>query len=134
MSMIELDGLAKRYGRFAALNGLDLRVERGEIFALLGPNGAGKTTTMRILMGFLRPSAGSARIAGLDCFDRRVELKRTVGYLPDEPVFYDYLRGSEIIEFSGDMHGLDREVMRARAAPLVERLGLGAALADFAVN
>lgn len=134
MPMIELDGLAKRYGQFAALSGLDLRVERGEIFGLLGPNGAGKTTTMRILMGFLRPSAGSARIAGLDCFERRVELKRTVGYLPDEPVFYDYLRGSEIIEFSGDMHGLERELMRARAEPLIERLGLGAALSEFAVN
>jgi ABC-2 type transport system ATP-binding protein len=132
--MIELDGLAKRYGEFTALGGLDLRVERGEIFALLGPNGAGKTTTMRILMGFLKPSAGHARIAGLDCFERRVELKRKVGYLPDEPVFYDYLRGSEIVDFSGDMHGLERDVIRARAAPLIERLELGDALADFAVN
>jgi ABC-2 type transport system ATP-binding protein len=132
--MIELDGLSKRYGEFTALGGLDLRVERGEIFALLGPNGAGKTTTMRILMGFLKPSGGSARIAGLDCFEHRVELKRKVGYLPDEPVFYDYLRGSEIVDFSGDMHGLDRDVIRARATPLIERLELRDALADFAVN
>ena len=132
--MIELDGLAKRYGDFEALRGLNLRVERGEIFALLGPNGAGKTTTMRILMGFLKPSAGKARIAGLDCFEQRVELMRKVGYLPDEPVFYDYLRGSEIIDFSGDMHGLGRETIRARAVPLIERLELGPALADFAVN
>lgn len=132
--MIELDGLAKRYGDFAAISGLSLRVERGEIFALLGPNGAGKTTTMRILMGFLKASAGSARIDGLDCFEQRVELKRKVGYLPDEPVFYDYLRGNEIVEFSGDMHGLARDVIRQRAAPLVERLELGSALADYAVN
>jgi ABC-2 type transport system ATP-binding protein len=132
--MIELEGLSKRYGELTALAGLDLRVERGEIFALLGPNGAGKTTTMRILMGFLKPSSGHARIAGLDCFERRVELKRKVGYLPDEPVFYDYLRGSEIIEFSGDMHGLERDVIRARATPLIARLELGDALADFAVN
>jgi ABC-2 type transport system ATP-binding protein len=132
--MIELDGLSKRYGEFTALGGLDLRVERGEIFALLGPNGAGKTTTMRILMGFLKPSAGHARIAGLDCFEHRVELKRKVGYLPDEPVFYDYLRGSEIVDFSGDMHGLERDVIRERATPLIERLELGDALADFAVN
>jgi ABC-2 type transport system ATP-binding protein len=132
--MIELAGLAKRYGDFAALHGLSLRVERGEIFALLGPNGAGKTTTMRILMGFLKPSGGHARIAGLDCFEQRVELKRKVGYLPDEPAFYDYLRGSEVVEFSGDMHGLSREQVRARATPLIERLELGPALADYAVN
>ena len=133
-AMIELDALAKRYGDFTALGGLSLRVEQGEIFALLGPNGAGKTTTMRILMGFLKPSGGHARIAGLDCFERRVELKRKVGYLPDEPVFYDYLRGREIVEFSGDMHGLERDVIRARASPLIERLELGDALADYAVN
>jgi ABC-2 type transport system ATP-binding protein len=132
--MIELDALAKRYGEFTALAGLSLNVQRGEIFALLGPNGAGKTTTMRILMGFLKASAGRARIAGLDCFEQRVELKRKVGYLPDEPVFYDYLRGREIIEFSGDMHGLDRSTIRARATPLIERLELGEALADYAVN
>jgi ABC-2 type transport system ATP-binding protein len=132
--MIELDALAKRYGEFTALAGLSLNVRRGEIFALLGPNGAGKTTTMRILMGFLKPSAGRARIAGLDCFEQRVELKRKVGYLPDEPVFYDYLRGREIVEFSGDMHGLERGLIRARATPLVERLELGDALGDYAVN
>jgi ABC-2 type transport system ATP-binding protein len=132
--MIELDGLAKRYGEFSALEGLSLRVERGEIFALLGPNGAGKTTTMRILMGFLKPSGGRARIDGMDCFEQRVALKRKVGYLPDEPAFYDYLRGSEIVEFSGDMHGLSRELVRERASPLIERLELGPALADYAVN
>ena len=133
-AMIELDGLVKRYGDFTALDALDLRVQRGEIYGLLGPNGAGKTTTMRILMGFLKASAGSARIAGLDCFEHRVALNRKVGYLPDEPVFYDYLRGSEIVEFSGDMHGLPRELIRARAEPLFERLELGDALADYAVN
>jgi ABC-2 type transport system ATP-binding protein len=132
--MIELEALTKRYGDFTALSGLSLRVARGEIFALLGPNGAGKTTTMRILMGFLKPSGGSARIAGLDCFEQRVELKHEVGYLPDEPVFYDYLRGREIVEFSGDMHGLDRDLIRARATPIIERLELGDALADYAVN
>ena len=133
-AMIELEALSKRYGDFTALGGLSLRVERGEIFALLGPNGAGKTTTMRILMGFLKPSGGRARIAGLDCFEQRVALKRKVGYLPDEPVFYDYLRGREIVEFSGDMHGLPRDEIRARATPIIERLELGDALADYAVN
>ena len=132
--MIELEGLTKRYGDFTAVSGLDLRVAKGELFALLGPNGAGKTTTLRVLMGFLKASSGRARVAGLDCFERRVELMRLVGYLPDDPVFYEYLRGREIIEFSGEMHGLGPELVRERSAPLVETLELGDALEDFAVN
>ena len=115
-AMIELVGLGKRYGDFSALNNVHLQVGRGELFGLLGPNGAGKTTSMKLLMGFLKPSSGTARIAGLDCFDSRVELKRKVGYLPDEPVFYDYLRGREIVEFVGDMHGLSRAETSARAS------------------
>jgi ABC-2 type transport system ATP-binding protein len=133
-AMLQLTGLSKRYGDFTAVQGLSLQVGRGELFALLGPNGAGKTTTLRILMGFLKPSAGSAQIAQLDCFEQRVELKRIVGYLPDDPTFYDYLRGREIIEFSGALHGLPRELIAARSAPLVERLALGEALGDYAVN
>jgi len=132
--MIELEGLTKRYGDFTAVNRLDLSVAPGELFALLGPNGAGKTTTLRVLMGFLKASEGRALINGLDCFERRVELKRIVGYLPDDPVFYDYLRGREIVEFSGEMHGLSANVIRERSAPLVETLELGDALEDFAVN
>ena len=133
-AMIELRGLTKRYGDFTAVNEIELEVRRGELFALLGPNGAGKTTTLRILMGFLKASAGVARIGGLDCFEHRVELKRLIGYLPDDPVFYDYLRGSELIEFSGRMHGLSAEVIRSRSAPLVAELELDEALSDYAVN
>jgi ABC-2 type transport system ATP-binding protein len=132
--LIELEGLTKRYGDFTAVSRVDLRVAEGELFALLGPNGAGKTTTLRVLMGFLKASEGKARIAGLDCFERRVELMRLVGYLPDDPVFYDYLRGREIIEFAGEMHGLSANEIRERSAPLVETLELGDALEDFANN
>ena len=99
-ALVEIHGLTKIYGSFEAVRDLDLCVPRGQVFALLGPNGAGKTTTIRILMGILAPSAGCARIDGLDCFHDRVEVKRRVGYLPDEPIFYDYMRGREIIRFS----------------------------------
>jgi ABC-2 type transport system ATP-binding protein len=126
--------LTKIYGTFEAVKGLDLSVCAGQIFALLGPNGAGKTTTIRMLMGILAPTSGSARIGGLDCFRDRVEVKRRVGYLPDEPVFYDYLRGSEIIRFSGEMHGLSRGEIQERARPIIERLELGEALEEFAAN
>src|SRR5580658_1497618 len=123
-ALVEINGLTKSYGGFVAVDNLTLSVPSGQIFALLGPNGAGKTTTIRMLMGILVPTAGTARIDGLDCFQDRVEVKRRVGYLPDEPVFYDYLRGSEIIRFSGEMHGLSREDIGTRTESLVARLEL----------
>jgi ABC-2 type transport system ATP-binding protein len=133
-SLVELERLTKTYGEFCAVRELSLSVAYGQIFALLGPNGAGKTTTIRMLMGILAPSSGCAKIDGLDCFRDRVEVKRRVGYLPDEPVFYDYLRGSEIIRFSGEMHGLSREEIKRRTHPLLEQLELTEALGEFAVN
>jgi ABC-2 type transport system ATP-binding protein len=132
--LLELRGLSKTYGAFRAVDALSLAVPRGEIFALLGPNGAGKTTTLRMIMGILRPSEGTATVDGLDCFTDRVEVKRRVGYLPDEPVFYDYLRGAELIRFVGGMHGLSSGETDARSGPLVERLELGDALGEYAVN
>jgi ABC-2 type transport system ATP-binding protein len=133
-AMVDVRGLTKRYGAFTAVADLDLDIRRGELFALLGPNGAGKTTTMRLLMGILRPDAGTAHIDGLDCFEDRVALKHRVGFLPDEPVFYDYLRGRELIEFVTDLHGLSAEEGRRRSMPLIERLGLADDLEEYAVN
>jgi ABC-2 type transport system ATP-binding protein len=133
-SLVEIAVLSKVYGSFEAVKDLSLSVSAGTIFALLGPNGAGKTTTIRMLMGILVPSSGTARIDGLDCFRDRVEVKRRVGYLPDEPVFYDFLRGSEIIRFTGEMHGLTREQITERTTGLLQRLELNDALEEFAVN
>jgi ABC-2 type transport system ATP-binding protein len=133
-SLVEIKGLSKTYGTFEAVKNIDLSVSYGQIFALLGPNGAGKTTTIRMLMGILAPTSGSARIDGLDCFRDRVEVKRRVGYLPDEPVFYDYLRGIEVIRFTGEMHGLSHSVIENRARPLLQQLELVDDLEEFAVN
>ncbi len=119
-NLVEIQGLTKSYGAFAAVKDLNLSVAHGEIFALLGPNGAGKTTTIRMLMGILAPTAGSAKIDNLDCFLDRVEAKRRVGYLPDEPIFHEYLRGSEIIRFSG---------LRRTAGPVLAVLGSAALFA-----
>jgi len=131
---VRLEGLSKSYGDFAAVKGLDLEVAGGEIFALLGPNGAGKTTTIRMMMGILQPSGGRARIRGRDCFAQRAEVMRHVGYLPDEPIFYDYLRGRELLQFVGGMHGMEARRIRTSSATLIERLDLGDALDEFAVN
>ena len=132
--VVEIRGLARTYGDFQAVAGLDLEVRRGEVFSLLGPNGAGKTTTIRMIMGILRPSSGEARIHGFDCFTERAQVMRHVGYLPDEPIFYDYLRGREILQFVAEMHGLTAAEGRRRATPLIERLDLKDALDEYAVN
>ena len=133
-ALVEINELSKSYGGFVAVDNLTLSVPRGQIFALLGPNGAGKTTTIRMLKGILVPTSGCAKIDGLDCFKQRVEVKRKVGYLPDEPVFYDFLRGREIISFSGEMHGLSNDEIENRTRPLLAQLDLTEALDEFAVN
>jgi ABC-2 type transport system ATP-binding protein len=132
--MIQFDGLTKSYASFCAVAPLNLSVPRGEMFGFLGPNGAGKTTTIRMLMGILVPSGGSARIAGYDCQREGLEVKRHVGYLPDSPIFYDYLRGREILQFIGEMHGLTREESLRRADNLLGELALGEVAEEFAVN
>jgi len=134
MTRVQLEGLTKRYGEFQAVEAVDLEVAPGEILALLGPNGAGKTTTIRMMMGILEPSGGRARIGGFDCFQQRHEVMRLVGYLPDEPVFYDYLRGGELLRFVGEMHGVAADELDARIAHWTGRLGLQDATLEFAAN
>jgi len=118
--MIETKGLCKRFGDRVALDGLDLVVEPGEVMAFLGPNGSGKTTTIRLLMGLLRPTAGHASIDGLDCHADAVEVKRRVGYLPDEPFLYPYLSGLEFLELVAGLHGMNGPEARKKAAALGE--------------
>jgi ABC-2 type transport system ATP-binding protein len=133
-AVLIIDGLGKRYGRFDAARNVSLTVGRGQVFGFLGPNGAGKTTVIRMLMGILVPTSGHASIDGLDCQRDATEVKRYVGYLPDQPAFYDFLRGREIVEFVGEMHGLTRAQARERTAQLLRELALSDAAEDFAVN
>jgi ABC-2 type transport system ATP-binding protein len=132
--MIEFQGLSKIYGGFSAVKPLTLTVKRGEVFGFLGPNGAGKTTTIRMMMGILVPSAGHVLIDGLDCHAEPAEVKRRVGYLPDTPIFYDYLRGREILQFVAEMHGFERAEAARRSASLLAEFGLEEAAEDYAVN
>jgi ABC-2 type transport system ATP-binding protein len=132
--MIAFQNLRKVYGSFPAVANLNLTIEKGEVFGFLGPNGAGKTTTIRMAMGILVPTSGSISVDGLDCHRDRVAVKQRVGYLPDTPIFYDYLRGREILEFVGEMHGLTRAETAKRATSLLGELGLAEATEEFAAN
>jgi ABC-2 type transport system ATP-binding protein len=132
--MIAFQHVGKKYGEFTAVDDLDFSIERGEVFGFLGPNGAGKTTTIRMLMGILVPTSGRIAVEGLDCHKDRVALKRRVGYLPDNPLFYDFLRGWEIVEFVGEMHGLSRGEAKSRAGVLLADFGLDDAAEEYAVN
>lgn len=111
--MITTDGLTKVYGTVRALDGLSLEVRQSEVFGLLGPNGSGKTTTIRLLLGMLRPTAGSAKIAGFDCWRQSSDARRFVAYLPGELRLYGHMRGIEFLKFLCALRGeggLDRAV------------------------
>jgi ABC-2 type transport system ATP-binding protein len=126
--VLVLDGLGKDFGGAVALEALTCTVRRGEIVGLLGPNGAGKTTTMKLVLGMLRPTRGSARFMGLDCTRDAHEVKRRLGYSPDEPVFYDFLNGKETIDFVLNVRGVPLADAWTRVTPIVERLEFGESL------
>jgi ABC-2 type transport system ATP-binding protein len=132
--LIETFALGKRFGEKVAVSELSLRVEAGEVMGFLGPNGSGKTTTIRLLMGLLQPTTGSASILGRDCHRELVSLKRDVGYLPEEPFLYPYLSGLELLELVAGLHGLSRTEARRRAGASAERFGLGRDAAGFTVT
>ena len=105
-----------------ALHPLQLTVEEGEIFGFLGPNGAGKTTTLKMLMGLVYPTGGSARILGMDLNDPRV--KARIGFLPEQPYFYDYLTAHELLTYYGHLSGVSSKDLPKRAEAMLERVGL----------
>ena len=126
-SVIEIRGLSKSYGAgkkaTQALNQLDLAVQRGEIFGYLGPNGAGKTTTIRLLLDLIRPSAGSAKIFGLDIRADSVEIHRRIGFLPGELSLWEGRTGNQIIHYVASVRGDARGIVK-HAGELAERLDL----------
>jgi ABC-2 type transport system ATP-binding protein len=119
-------GLTKRFGTIVALDGFDLDVPAGSIFGLLGPNGAGKTTTIRILTGLARQTAGDATVAGIPVGLDRPDLQRRLGYLDQDPRFYSWMRGRELLELVGRLVGLAGAELRERVGDMLERTGLTA--------
>jgi ABC-2 type transport system ATP-binding protein len=117
--------LTKTYGDFTAVDHLNLQVDSGEIFGLLGPNGAGKTTTILMLLGLTEPAEGQARVAGLNPIRQPLEVKRKVGYLPDNVGFYATLSARQNLKFTADLNGLSPWEAGTRIDSLLERVGLG---------
>ena len=123
-NLVVLDGVRKSFGAKVALKDVSFAVPVGQICGLLGPNGAGKTTLFRLMMGILKATEGKLTVGGLDAFEERVAVKRLIGFLPDEPVFYSYLSGREVLELSAAMHGLDVAQAMERLMPSVRELRL----------
>ena len=129
MPAIEILGIEKVYSigfwrkrPKRALHPLSLCIEEGEIFGFLGPNGAGKTTTLKMLMGLVFPSGGSARILGMALDDPRMKVQ--IGFLPEQPYFYDYLTAQELLRYYGQLSGMDSVQLLRRVDEILERVGL----------
>jgi ABC-2 type transport system ATP-binding protein len=127
-AMIQLDHLIKKFGDLTAVNDVSLKIASGEFFAMLGPNAAGKTTTIKLLTGLMKPTSGSARIAGFDIQAQPLEARRRMAYVPDFPFLYDKLTAWEFFRFTGQLFQLDAARIKKNAQELVARFHLG----DFA--
>jgi ABC-2 type transport system ATP-binding protein len=122
--VIEVDQLTKRYGSVKAIDNVSFRVEKGEILGFLGPNGAGKTTTMRILTCFLPATEGTARVGGFDVFTQPMEVKRRIGYLPENPPLYDEMTVDSYLEFVAKIKGVDPTIRSKRIAEVKDRVSI----------
>ncbi len=130
--IVLVESVTKTFGSKTAVKDLSFGVPPGQICGLLGPNGAGKTTLFRLLMGILKATRGRLLVDGLDAFEGRVEAKRRIGYLPDEPIFYSYLSAREILELSAAMHGLNPRETMDRIEPTIVRMKLSDEMDNYA--
>jgi ABC-2 type transport system ATP-binding protein len=124
-AMIEAEGLSKYYGDFAAIDDVSFKIHRGEVVAFLGPNGAGKSTTMKLLTGYLSPTAGVARIAGHDMASDRLAGSAKLGYLPENGPLYPDMTPRSLLEFFADARGLTSLQKRERIATVIDLCDLG---------
>lgn len=122
--MIQVDGLVKRYAGFTAIHGLSFSVQKGEIVGFLGPNGAGKTTTMRILSCFMPASAGTAMVAGHDIYSESLEVRRRIGYMPENVPLYPEMRVNEYLNFRAALKRVPRSQRRAQVEKVSEQCGI----------
>lgn len=118
---IIVNDLVKHFNDVKAVNGLNLEIRKGEMFGFLGPNGAGKTTTISLLCGLLKPTAGSALIGGFDIGKEPQKVKELIGVCPQEAAVFKFLSGRENLELFGNLHGMEKQAIKQRAADLIDR-------------
>jgi len=123
--MLELKNLEKKFGNFVAVNKINLQIDKGELFGFLGPNGAGKTTTIKMIVGLLSPTSGNIFLDNTDVWQKQIETKMNIGYIPDQPFLYDKLTGREYLFFSGGLYNLTKEVLKVRIDEQIEILKIG---------
>lgn len=122
--MIEVRNLSKSYGQRRAIDKLNFSVQKGEVVGFLGPNGAGKSTTMKIITGFMAPSSGRVSVGGCDVFEKPIEVKKQIGYLPEIPPVYGDMRVREYLEFTARLKGVGKKVYKSRAGEALQKAGL----------
>ena len=110
--MLKLINLEKKFGNFTAVNKINLKINKGELFGFLGPNGAGKTTTIKMIAGLLSPSNVNIFLDNTDVWKNPIESKMKIGYIPDQPFLYDKLSGREFLYFSGGIYNLSKNIIR----------------------
>ncbi|NOZ63397.1 MAG: ABC transporter ATP-binding protein [Caldiserica bacterium] len=122
--MIQVRGITKYYGNFLALKGISFSVKKGEILGFLGPNAAGKTTTLRVISGFFPPNEGEIKIGGLDIFENAREIKKRIGYLPENPPIYPEMRVKDYLNFVAEIKGVPRKERKQKVDMAIEATGL----------
>ncbi|MBN2213651.1 MAG: ABC transporter ATP-binding protein [Bacteroidales bacterium] len=123
-NIIEVSGITKRYGDFVAVDSLSFSIGKGEVFGLLGPNGAGKSTTILVLMGLTEPNSGKLSVCGIDPIRNPIQVKKKVGYLPEDVGFYEDYSGLENLVFTARLNGITKSDARIKALQLMDKVGL----------
>lgn len=123
--MLKINQLEKTFGKFTAVNKIDLEIKKGELFGFLGPNGAGKTTTIKMMTGLLSPSYGNVIINGINLWDNLTTAKNIIGYIPDQPFLYDKLTGREFLLFCGGLYSMDILSLENKIDELLDKLKIG---------
>ena len=124
MKVLQVNGVTKSFGDVRALNSVSFSVDRAEVLGLLGPNGSGKSTLMKIILGILKPDAGNIQVLATDVSTDPIRVKKTVGYVPESPRLYEFLSGTEYLDFVADVHGLDADTKRQRISESLKALDL----------
>ncbi|PIU00772.1 MAG: MFS transporter [Bdellovibrionales bacterium CG10_big_fil_rev_8_21_14_0_10_45_34] len=122
--MIEIRGLTKRYGNTTAVDSLEFTVNKGEVVGFLGPNGAGKSTTMKIITGYMAPTTGDVKIAGLDVFENPIEVKRKIGFLPEHPPLYQDMFVTDYLKFVAKLKGVPKTKLKSQVEMAIEKTNL----------